>query len=134
TQNCTICHEDGRQMGGFPDLRTSAYINSEAGFRVVVIDGALTENGMVSFRRVLSNEDAEAIRAHIVSLAHELRDNPQRGFGGFPGGGFGGGPRGGGPGATLPAQPGGGMGAFAGGNAAAAPAGQQPAGEAGLHQ
>jgi quinohemoprotein ethanol dehydrogenase len=136
TQNCTICHENGRQMGGFPDLRYSAYINSEAGFRVVVLDGALTENGMVSFRNVLSPADAEAVRAHIVSLAHELKDNPPRGFGGFPGAGGPGGPRGGGPGAgpALPAQPGGGMGTFANGAAAAAPPGQQPAGEAGLHQ
>src|SRR5690606_29534468 len=30
TQNCTICHEGGRQMGGFPDLRYSPYLNSDA--------------------------------------------------------------------------------------------------------
>src|SRR5690606_16325289 len=66
TQNCTICHENGRQMGGFPDLRYSPFLTSDAAFRTVVIDGALTEAGMLSFRNALSNEDAEAIRAQLV--------------------------------------------------------------------
>jgi alcohol dehydrogenase (cytochrome c)/quinohemoprotein ethanol dehydrogenase len=48
-QNCSICHEAGQRMGGFPELRTSPYINSEAAFKVVVLDGALTEAGMLSF-------------------------------------------------------------------------------------
>src|SRR5690606_31633485 len=53
-QNCAICHETGRQMGGFPDLRYSPFLNSDAGFKAVVIDGALTEAGMVSFEKALS--------------------------------------------------------------------------------
>jgi quinohemoprotein ethanol dehydrogenase len=135
TQNCTICHENGRQMGGFPDLRYSAFLNSDAGWKAVVIDGALTENGMVSFRNALSNEDAEAIRAHLVKVANELKSNPPRGGFGGPGGGPGGGPRGGGPGAAQrPQQPPGGMGTFAVGGAAATPAGQQSGGAGGLHQ
>ncbi len=58
-------------------------------FKAIVIDGALTDNGMLSFSKVLSAEDAEAIRAHLVTLANDLKANPQRGFGGFgpPGGG-----------------------------------------------
>jgi quinohemoprotein ethanol dehydrogenase len=139
TQNCTICHENGRQMGGFPDLRYSAFINSDAGFKAVVIDGVLTEKGMLSFKQALSVEDAEAIRAHIVSLANTLKSAPPRGAGG-PGGPGGGRPPGAGaPGgaaaAPKPAQPGGGMGVFATGGAGqgTAPAGQQgAAGE--LHQ
>src|SRR5690606_1230549 len=137
TQNCTICHEGGRQMGGFPDLRYSPYLNSDAAFKAVVIDGVLTEGGMLSFKQALSVEETEAIRAHIVSLANTLKSAPPRGGG--PGG-FGGGPGGprggaGGPGAApLPAQPGGGMGIFAeGGSAATAPAGQQ-GGTGELHQ
>lgn len=140
-QNCAICHENGRQMGGFPDLRYSAFLNSDAGFKAVVIDGALTEAGMLSFEKALSLEETEAIRAHLVSLANTLKSAPPRGGGGFgppPGGGRGGGPGGpGGPGgapAARPPQPGGGMGTFATGAAASAPAGQQQEAAGGLHQ
>jgi hypothetical protein len=109
TQNCTICHEGGRGMGGFPDLRTTPMMQSADLFKAIVIDGALTDNGMLSFKKVLSVEDAEAIRAHIVKLANSPR--PAGGGFGPPGGGGGRG-----PGAGAPAQP----------------AAEQPAG--GLHQ
>jgi quinohemoprotein ethanol dehydrogenase len=127
TQNCTICHEDGRGMGGIPDLRTSPFLSSDAGFKAVVIDGALTEKGMLSFKQALSVEDVEAIRAHVVRLANTPA---QRGAGGFGGGG----PRGAGPGGPAkPQQPAGGMGAFAVPGQAAAPGSQQGA-TGGLHQ
>jgi hypothetical protein len=80
-------------------------------FKAIVIDGALTDNGMLSFRKVLSDADAEAIRAHVVTLANDLKANPQRGFGGF------------GPPPAAPRAPGAGP---------AAPPPEQPA--AGLHQ
>jgi hypothetical protein len=123
-------------MGGFPDLRYSPYLSSEAAFKVVVLDGALTEGGMLSFSKALSTQDAEAIRAHLVSLANTLKANPQRGggFGGFGGGGPGG-PRGGGPGGapqTRPAQPGGGMGTLAAGSGTAG--GTATPQQDGLHQ
>jgi quinohemoprotein ethanol dehydrogenase len=98
TQNCTICHENGR-MGGFPDLRYSGFIHSEGGFQSVVLGGALTENGMLSFKKTLSAEDVEAIRAHITRLSNDLKKNPQPAFGGF------GGPRGAAPGAAAGSQP-----------------------------
>jgi quinohemoprotein ethanol dehydrogenase len=135
TQNCTICHENGRQMGGFPDLRYSAFLNSDAGFKAVVIDGALTEKGMLSFKQALSVEETEAVRAHLVKLANDLKSNPARGGGGFGGGPGGpGGPRGGGAagGAPKPPQPAGGMGVFATGGQGATPGGQGATGE--LHQ
>jgi alcohol dehydrogenase (cytochrome c)/quinohemoprotein ethanol dehydrogenase len=132
-QNCTICHEDGRQMGGFPDLRYSAFLNSDAGFKAVVIDGALTEKGMLSFKQALSVDDAEAIRAHIVSLANTLKSSPQRGGPGGFGGGGPGGPRGAAPGgAPKPPQPAGGMGVFATGTQSGAAGGPGASGE--LHQ
>jgi PQQ-dependent dehydrogenase (methanol/ethanol family) len=83
TQNCSICHEGGRQMGGFPDLRYTAMLQSAEVFKAIVIDGALTENGMLSFRKALTPQDAEAIRAHLVSVANELKANPRPAFGGF---------------------------------------------------
>jgi alcohol dehydrogenase (cytochrome c)/quinohemoprotein ethanol dehydrogenase len=113
TQNCTICHEGGRGMGGFPDLTRTPMMQSAEVFKAIVYDGALTENGMLSFKKTLTPEDVEAVRAHIVTLANEPR--PAGGGFGPPGGGGGRG-AGGGPGAQAPATP----------------APEQPA--AGLHQ
>ena len=84
TQNCTICHESGARMGNFPDLRYSAMLQNDQVFKAIVIDGALSENGMVSFSKVLKAEDAEAIRAHLVRVATDLKANPPP-----PGAGFG---------------------------------------------
>ncbi|HXC59660.1 MAG TPA: PQQ-dependent dehydrogenase, methanol/ethanol family [Steroidobacteraceae bacterium] len=108
TQNCTICHEGGRGMGGFPDLRTTPMMQNAEVFKAIVYDGALTDNGMLSFKKALTPEDVEAIRAHIVTLAIDLKANPQRGFGGGPGGGgrgAGGGPAGAAPAAPAAEQP-----------------------------
>jgi len=66
-----------------------------------VIDGALQPNGMVSFRKVLKPQDAEAIRAYVTHLANEAKNAPP-GFG-FGGGGAGGRAGGAGPSAPAPA-------------------------------
>lgn len=140
-QNCSICHENGRQMGGFPDLRYSPYLNSEAAFKVVVLDGALQEAGMLSFSKALSPQETEAVRAHLVSLANTMKAQQGAGGGGFGGrgggaprgGGGGFGPRGGGGAPdTRPPQPGGGLGVFAVEGQPAAAGEAQPQGE--LHQ
>jgi quinohemoprotein ethanol dehydrogenase len=86
TQNCSSCHESGRGMGNFPDLRYSPMLSSDAAFKAVVIDGALTENGMLSFAKALTPQDAEAIRAHLTKLANVAKNSPPAPFG-FPGGG-----------------------------------------------
>jgi quinohemoprotein ethanol dehydrogenase len=146
TQHCTICHDARMNIGGFPDLRYSPFLNSEAGFQAVVIDGALTEAGMLPFAKAFGREDAEAIRAHLVSLANTLKSAPQLGGGPGAGGPSGAGARGGGRGAAgagetaaLPPQLGGGMGIFAEGAtpqaaAPAVPAGQQPEPVVEMHQ
>ncbi len=90
TQNCTICHEGGRGMGGFPDLRSTPMMVNEALFKSIVIDGILTENGMLSFKKTLTTQDVEAVRAYLVSVANNNKSNPQPGAGGRgPGGGGG---------------------------------------------
>jgi mono/diheme cytochrome c family protein len=66
TQNCTTCHEGGRGMGGFPDLRYSGFIHTAGGFQSVVLGGALTENGMLSFKKTLSEEDVEQVSASFI--------------------------------------------------------------------
>jgi hypothetical protein len=57
----------------FPDLRYSGALNSAEAFKAIVIDGALMQNGMVSFAKGISAEDAEAVRAYVVSRAIEAK-------------------------------------------------------------
>ncbi|WP_404711994.1 PQQ-dependent dehydrogenase, methanol/ethanol family [Sphingomonas sp. MMS24-J13] len=65
---CTICH--GGPVN--PDLtRSQVPLNKEA-WRSVVIDGALSGNGMASFSQQLTPEQAETIRAYIADQAHQL--------------------------------------------------------------
>ena len=69
---CSTCHgRDGQSGAMFPDLRHAGAIQSADAFKAVVIDGALTQNGMVSFAKAIKPEDAEAVRAWVVSKAHE---------------------------------------------------------------
>lgn len=81
--NCASCHgNNGRVSSLFPDLRYAAALNSPELFKAIVIDGILQANGMVSFREQLSVEDAEALRAYVVSLANEAKNEPPAaGFG-----------------------------------------------------
>ena len=37
----------------------------------IVVGGALKHNGMVSFKRVVTAEDAEAIRQYLIKRANE---------------------------------------------------------------
>src|SRR5690606_27298786 len=75
--NCASCHgNSGRVSSLFPDLRYAAALNSPDLFKAIVLDGILRNNGMVSFRDQLSEADAEAIRAYVVALANEAKDNP----------------------------------------------------------
>jgi quinohemoprotein ethanol dehydrogenase len=88
-RNCSGCHEGGRLFSGFPDLNYTVALNAPDLFKGIVVDGALAENGMISFKNVLKAEDAEAIRSFLTARANELKRNPPRLFG--PGG-FGGPP------------------------------------------
>ena len=69
---CLVCHGDGAVSGGInPDLRHSGALGSADAIRAVVIDGALHEMGMVSFKSALSADDAESIRMYLISRANE---------------------------------------------------------------
>jgi alcohol dehydrogenase (cytochrome c)/quinohemoprotein ethanol dehydrogenase len=67
---CGTCHES---HGMFPDLRYSSLLRAEAGFEAVVLGGALTQNGMVSFKQALKPEQVEAIRAYLIHRAIDLK-------------------------------------------------------------
>ncbi len=74
---CGTCHgTDGQSRGMFPDLRYSAALNSADLFKTIVLDGALTQNGMVSFKKALQEDQVESIRAYMVSRAIDLKKNP----------------------------------------------------------
>jgi mono/diheme cytochrome c family protein len=97
TENCGSCHsinEQGRVSSLFPDLRYAGALWSAEAFKAIVIDGVLQVNGMVSFKKVLSPQDAEAIRAHVVRLANQAKNAPPAAVGRGPGGGPGAGPAG----------------------------------------
>jgi PQQ-dependent dehydrogenase (methanol/ethanol family) len=72
---CSTCHgTDGLSRGMFPDLRYSGALATPTAFRAIVIDGALSAKGMVSFKAAgLTNDDAEAVRAYVVSKAIAAR-------------------------------------------------------------
>ena len=80
--HCASCHgNNGRVSSLFPDLRYAAAIGNQALFNAIVIDGALQNNGMVSFSEFLDEEDTQALRAYVVSLANDLKENPPPAFG-----------------------------------------------------
>jgi mono/diheme cytochrome c family protein len=65
---CTICH--GGPVN--PDLRRSAMLSSKDAWQKVVLDGALSQNGMASFAAYLKPEEAEGIRAYLNQEARAL--------------------------------------------------------------
>jgi len=75
--HCASCHGNNARVGSlFPDLKYAAALNNSALFNAIVIDGALQNNGMVSFSEFLSPDDTQAIRAYVVSLSNIAKDNP----------------------------------------------------------
>jgi len=75
---CGSCHGAGTVGGGvIPDLRYSSFIHAAPAFKQVVLDGVLSSRGMIGFGSELSEEDAEAIRAYVISrnqYAHKIGD------------------------------------------------------------
>ncbi len=86
-EHCASCHGNNtaRVTSIFPDLRYAGPLWSGEAFKAIVIDGVLQNNGMVSFRKVLTPEDAEAIRAYVVHIANQAKNAPQPMLVGPPG-------------------------------------------------
>jgi quinohemoprotein ethanol dehydrogenase len=73
-RRCFICHGSAAISGGeVPDLRYSGTLASADTFRSVVRDGVLAANGMPAFKRDLTDADAEALRAFLISRANADR-------------------------------------------------------------
>ena len=63
---CAGCHGDVAVSGGvLPDLRYSGALKGEEWFSIV-LGGALQSDGMVSFAKELSHQDAADIRAYVI--------------------------------------------------------------------
>jgi quinohemoprotein ethanol dehydrogenase len=91
TAHCAGCHGNnapgGRQVSSlFPDLRYAGALWSPDAFNAIVLGGALQENGMVSFAKVITPQDANAIRSYVVSLSNEAKNAPPAPAFGGPGG------------------------------------------------
>ena len=74
-RNCAVCHGPFAVSGGvLPDLRWSIYTANAESWKGVVVDGNLQSIGMVSFADVLTEDEVEAIRAYVVTQAHNPGD------------------------------------------------------------
>jgi len=71
--SCSVCHGDAGVGGGvLPDLRHATLpLQDAARWKHIVVDGSLTNNGMVGFAPVLPPDGAEAIRAYLVGRAND---------------------------------------------------------------
>ena len=71
--NCNVCHGAAAISSGIvPDLRSSPFLADDAYFDIV-LNGTLKERGMVSFAEMINREQAEAIRAYVISQAHQTK-------------------------------------------------------------
>ncbi len=68
---CAACHGDVAVSGGvLPDLRYSGTLANDQWFHIV-LDGMLEPDGMVSFKKELSHQDAAAIRSYVIFRANQ---------------------------------------------------------------
>jgi len=75
---CSACHGDSATSGGvLPDLRRSLLLKDRAAWEAVVLNGALTAKGMVSFKAEFDASGSEQIRAYVIHRATEDRRSQQ---------------------------------------------------------
>ncbi len=71
---CGICHGDHAYSSGLvPNLRYSSITKDETAWQSVVLGGALANAGMPGFSDYLSRQEAESIRAYVISEANSDR-------------------------------------------------------------
>ena len=67
---CQLCHgRNGAARSTFPDLRRSPALQDQNLLDAIVLQGALSERGMGSFRQYLKDGDTVALRAYLISAA-----------------------------------------------------------------
>lgn len=66
-RNCQVCHGANAQGGGvLPNLQRSGALASAEAWKSILIDGALKDQGMVSFSRVMTPEQAQTVRMYVI--------------------------------------------------------------------
>jgi quinohemoprotein ethanol dehydrogenase len=71
--HCAACHGmETLSAGVLPDLRRSNILTDRQAWQGVIRGGALVSRGMVSFAELISDEEAEAIRAYVASEAKRV--------------------------------------------------------------
>lgn len=67
---CQLCHgRNGAARSTFPDLRRAPALHDQPLMDAIVLQGALAERGMGSFREYLKDGDTVALRAYLISVA-----------------------------------------------------------------
>ncbi len=70
-RNCSVCHGPFAVSSGvLPDVRWSDYTSNADAWQAVVHEGVLSDAGMIGFGELLTAEEVEAIRAYVVTQAH----------------------------------------------------------------
>ena len=70
-QYCSACHGENAVGGGtVPDLRASNFLGMDFYYNIV-LDGALKDAGMASFKVALTRDDATAIRNFLIHCANQ---------------------------------------------------------------
>lgn len=73
---CQVCHGASAGGGGvLPNLQHSATLGDPDTWKSILIDGALKDQGMVSFARVMTPEQAQLVRLYIIDEARWARAN-----------------------------------------------------------
>ena len=68
---CLVCHGlDAKSDRIHPDLRYSNILGNATDWAAVLEDGVRKDLGMVSFRSVISPDQAEAVRAFVIHQSH----------------------------------------------------------------
>jgi quinohemoprotein ethanol dehydrogenase len=79
TQHCYRCHGAGAQSTGvLPDLRRSGALGDAAAWHAILIDGALEQQGMVSFAKWLTPAQIEDVRAYVALKAKIVAQDAKR--------------------------------------------------------
>ncbi|MCP5143524.1 MAG: PQQ-dependent dehydrogenase, methanol/ethanol family [Gammaproteobacteria bacterium] len=76
--NCASCHANA-ERAPVPDLRRSPMIGAPESFAAVVLSGALQTRGMPSWADLLSADEVEKIRAHVIDVARSAYEQQAAG-------------------------------------------------------
>ena len=70
-RNCQVCHGANAAGGGvIPNLQRAPMLADADAWKSILIDGALKDQGMVSFAQVMTPAQAESVRLYVIDEAN----------------------------------------------------------------